>query len=430
MFDLEARPIPEPIPPVPPAPRARRGRMASVARWSAAGLLALAMMAVCFGLGYGFRVATEGTAAGASARAAGVPDFSVLNEVYADLKQDYIDANKLNATALRDGAIDGMIKAVGDPHMGYLSQSAFMSENDDVSGSFSGIGATVQQRNADLVLAPLPNTPAEKAGIKPDDVLISVDGTSVKGWNEIEAVQKIRGPRGSKVTLVVRHAAGEQQSITIQRDTINLDSVHTTDLHDASGAPVNDIGYVRIDQFTQRTPQEMQAYLSSIKGKNYKGLIIDLRNNPGGVVSSVVAVASDFVGTQPVVIVQDKDGKEQATNGTNSGAVPQVPIAVLVNHNSASAAEILAGALRDDKHARLFGESTFGKGTENIFVPLKSDPGGISITVGRWLTPSHTSIEGTGLTPDVTVTPAAGEDANAQFNAVLYRAISALQTGQ
>ncbi len=430
----EDPPAVDPAQPAPPVQAPRR-KLESIAIWSAGGLLALTIMVVCFGFGYGFRVATEGTPAGAAgdpavARVAGGPDFGVLNEIYGDLKKDYIDADKLDPNALRTGAIDGMIKAVGDAHMGYLGQSAFMSETDDVSGSFSGIGATVQQRDGNLVLAPLPGTPAEKAGVKPDDVLLSVNGASAKGWNELQAVQTIRGPRGSKVTLGVQHASGDQQSITIQRDTINLDSVHTTDLHDASGAPVTDIGYVKIDQFTQRTPQEMQAYLDSIKGKNYKGLIIDLRNNPGGVVNSVVAVASDFVGTDPVVIVEDKDGKQQTIQGTNNGPVPQMPIAVLVNHNSASAAEILSGALRDDKQAKLIGESTFGKGTENIFVPLKSDPGGISVTVGRWLTPSHTSIEGTGLKPDIAATPAAGEDPNAQFNAVLYRAISYLQTGQ
>jgi carboxyl-terminal processing protease len=141
-------------------------------------------------------------------------------------------------------------------------------------------------------------------------------------------------------------------------------------------------------------------------------------------------VASDFVGRDPVLIVQGKDSAEQTIRGNNTASVGKMPIAVLVNHNSASASEILSGALRDDLQAKLFGESTFGKGTENIFVPLKSDPGGISVTVGRWLTPSRASIEGTGLKPDVSVTAADNEDPNSQFNAVLYRAINYIQTGQ
>jgi carboxyl-terminal processing protease len=418
------------VPPALAPVRPQRSPVVSIAGWAVGGLLTLAVMALCFGFGYGFRMATEGTAADAAQHVAGAPDFAVLNEIYSDIKKNYIDSDKLDANALRAGAIDGMIKAVGDSHMGYLGQNAFLNESDDVSGSFGGIGATVQQRNSDLLLTPLPDTPAEKAGIKPDDALVSVDGASVKGWTELQAVQKIRGARGTKVALTVRHATGAQETITIQRDTIKLDSVHTTDLHDAAGNPVTDVGYVKIDQFTQRTPDEMQAYLTGIKDKNYKGLIIDLRNNPGGVVNSVVSVASDFVGTDTVVIVQDKDGKQQTIHGNNSGAVPQMPIVVLVNHNSASASEILAGALRDDKQAKLFGESTFGKGTENIFVPLKSDPGGISVTVGRWLTPSRASIESTGLKPDVAVTAAANEDPNGQFNAVLYQAISSLQAGK
>jgi carboxyl-terminal processing protease len=414
----------------PSGPRPPSGQ--TVARWSIAGLLLVAIMLLCFGLGYGVRMATDGAGLDAAALAEarqGSPNFAVLNEIYGDIKRNYIDAASLDTTSLREGAINGLIKAVGDAHMGYLSQSSFLSESDDVSGSFSGIGATVAQKNGELNLTPLPNTPAEKAGIKPDDQLVSVDGVSAKGWNELQAVQKIRGPRGSKVKLSVRHANGQQEDLTIQRDTINIDSVHTVDLHDVNGTPVPDIGYVKIDQFTQRTPDELQKYLTGIQGKNYKGLIIDLRNNPGGVVDSVVKIAGDFVGHDPAVIVQGKDGSEQTVRPSNNGIVTQMPLAVLVNHNSASASEILSGALRDDRQAKLFGEPTFGKGTENIFVPLKTDSGGISITVGRWLTPSHVSIEGTGLKPDIAVTAADNEDPNGQFNAVLYRAISYLQTG-
>jgi carboxyl-terminal processing protease len=259
--------------------------------------------------------------------------------------------------------------------------------------------------------------------------LLTVNGASAKGWNELQAVQKIRGPRGSTVKLGIKHAGGQQEDISIQRDTINIDSVHTVDLHDANGNPVTDIGYVKIDQFTQRTPTEMQRILKGMQSKNYKGLIVDLRNDPGGVVTSVVNVAGDFVGHDPAVIVRSREGSEQTIRPDNSAVVGSMPIVVLVNHNSASASEILSGALRDDRQAKIIGEPTFGKGTENIFVPLKSDAGGISITVGRWLTPSRVSIEATGLKPDISATAADGEDPNGQFNAVLYRAITYLQTG-
>jgi carboxyl-terminal processing protease len=416
----------------PDAPSGAPHPAGRAAKWMVAGLLAVGLMALCFGLGYGVRMAGDGGLASpvsAFGDRSNSPDFAVLNEIYGDIKKNYVDGDKIDNNTLREGAIDGLIKSVGDAHMGYLNQAAFMNEGDGVSGSFSGIGATVQPRNGDLVLAPLPNTPAERAGVKPDDVLLSVDGVSAKGWNELQAVQKIRGPRGSKVTLSVQHAAGDQESIAIQRDTINIDSVHTVDLHDASGVPVTDVGYLKIDQFTQRTPSEVATALSGFKDKNYKGIVIDLRNNPGGVVDSVVAVASDFVGHDPVLIVQGKGGSEQTIRGIEDASVGAMPIAVLVNHNSASASEILSGALRDDRQAKLFGESTFGKGTENVFLPLKGDQGGISVTVARWLTPSHSSIEGTGLKPDVDVAPADGEDPNSQFNAVLYRAISYIQTG-
>lgn len=419
-----ALPADAPVGPRPPS-------LEQIAKWSIGGLLVLAIMALCFGLGFGTRMATEKPAPVAASvqQAAGAPSFDVLNEIYSDIKKNYIDANQLDPQALRQGAIDGLIKAVGDPHMGYLSQAAFLAENDDVSGSFSGIGATVQQKNGQLILAPLPNTPAERAGIKPDDVLLTVDGASTKGWTDLQAVQKIRGQKGTPVKIGVKHSNGQQNEYTITRDTINIDSVHTTALHDASGKPVTDVAYVKIDQFTMRTPQELQKQLQDIQGKGYKGLIIDLRNNPGGLVDSVIQVAGEFVNRDPVLIVQQKDGSEQTYRPKNDGIATQLPLAILVNHNSASAAEILSGALRADRHAKLIGENTFGKGTENIFLPLKTDSGGISVTVGRWLTPDHTSIEGTGLKPDIAVTAADNEDPNAQFNSVLYRAITFLQTG-
>ncbi|MGI8554628.1 MAG: S41 family peptidase [Dehalococcoidia bacterium] len=406
----------------------------NAAKWSIAGLLILAVMALSFGLGFGLRMAQEGPTLASStgqtaARAQGAPNFDVLNEIYDDIKNRYIDSGSLDPQALRQGAIDGLIKAVGDPHMGYLSQASFLSETDDTSGSFSGIGATVQDKNGQLVLSPIPNTPAAKGGIKPDDTLLTVDGAPAKGWTTLQAVQKIRGPRGSSVKIGIKHSGGQQEDLSIVRDTINLDSVHSEDLHDPSGKPVNDVGYIRIDQFTLRTPKELQDKLNSFQGKNYKGLVIDLRNNPGGVVDSVISVVGDFVNHDPALIVQSKDGKEQTIRPTNAGIVTQMPLAILVNHNSASAAEIMSGALRDDHRAKIFGETTFGKGTENIFMPLKSDQGGISITVGRWLTPSHTSIEGTGLKPDIAVAAADSEDPNTTYNAVLYRAISYVQTG-
>lgn len=404
----------------------------SVAKWGIGGLLVVAIMALCFGLGFGTRMETApSTTAKQTAQAAsGGPNFDVLNEIYGDIKSQYVDSNNLDANALRQGAIDGLIKAVGDAHMGYLTQAEYLAETDDTSGAFSGIGATVEQNNGQLSLTPIPNTPAAKAGLQPGDILLTVDGASAKGWTDLQAVQKIRGQKGTPVTIGVKHANAQQQDLTITRDNIDLPSVETTALHDANGKPVTDIAYVKIDQFSLRTPQELQKQLTDIAAnKAYKGLVIDLRNNPGGVVDSVIQVAGDFVNHDPVLLVQQKDGSDQTIRPQNSGILTQMPLAVLVNHNSASAAEILSGALRADRHAKLFGETTFGKGTENIFVPLKTDTGAISITVGRWLTPDHQSIDGTGLKPDVPVTAANNQDPNATFNDVLYKAITYLQTG-
>jgi carboxyl-terminal processing protease len=424
---LATLPGPQPEGPRPPS-------LEAVAKWGIGGLLVVAIMALCFGLGFGTRLATEpsnSTKQATAQTAPGSPNFDVLNEIYSDIKSQYVDANNLDASALRQGAIDGLIKAVGDAHMGYLTQAEYLAETDDTSGAFSGIGATVEQSNGQLSLTPLsPQTPAAKAGLQAGDILLTVDGASTKGWTDLQAVQKIRGQKGTQVTIGVKHQNGQQQDLTITRDNIDLPSVETTALHDANGNPVNDIAYVKIDQFSVRTPQELQTQLTSIAAnKNYKGLIIDLRNNPGGVVDSVIQVAGDFVNHDPVLLVQQKDGSDQTIRPQNNGILTQMPLAVLVNHNSASAAEILSGALRADRHAKLIGETTFGKGTENIFVPLKTDSGAISITVGRWLTPDHQSIDGTGLKPDIAITAANNQDPNATFNDVLYRAITFLHTG-
>ena len=423
-------PAPQPEGPRPPP-------LESVAKWGIGGLLVVAIMALTFGLGFGTRMATEPSSttkqpAQAAQAPAGGPNFDVLSEIYNDIKSQYVDANNLDPSALRQGAIDGLIKAVGDAHMGYLTQAEYLAETDDTSGAFSGIGATVEQNNGQLSLTPLsPTTPAAKAGLQAGDILLTVDGASAKGWTDIQAVQKIRGQKGTQVTIGVKHANGQQQNLTITRDNIDLPSVETTALHDANGKPVTDIAYVKIDQFSLRTPQELQTQLTSIaNNKAYKGLVIDLRNNPGGVVNSVIQVAGDFVNNHdPVLLIQQKNGSDQTIRPQNNGILTQMPLAVLVNHNSASAAEILSGALRADRQAKLFGETTFGKGTENVFVPLKTDPGAISITVGRWLTPDHQSIDGTGLKPDIAVTAADNQDPNATFNNVLYRAITYLQTG-
>lgn len=431
--EIEGRLQPAVDPEQQPERRIQPRTLETAAKWSIVGLLTLAIMALCFGLGFGVRIATEGPGGPATQAVTtghGTPNFSVLSEIYSDIMAHYVGASTLDPQALRQGAIDGEIKAVGDPHMTYLTQSEVLAAGDSTTGSFSGIGSEVQQKNGQLLLSPLPDTPAAKAGIKPDDILLSVNGASTTGWTEMDAVNKIRGPRGTTVKLGIKHATGEQVDLSITRDTIDITSVKTQDLHDADGNPVNDIGYVQITEFTERTPQELQTYLNGIQDKHYKGLIVDLRNNPGGVVDSVIQVAGEFLNQNPVLIVQSNNGSEQTVKPPNKGIFTKIPMVVLVNHDSASASEILSGALRDDKRATIIGETTFGKGTENIVVPLQSDPGAVYITVARWLTPNHTSIEGTGIKPDIQATAADNEDPNATFNAVLYRGITFLETGK
>lgn len=411
-----------------------RGSMERAVGWIAAGVLGLVVVLLSFGLGFGLRMATEDSAKAApstTAKAGGDPSFGVLDEIYGALKQNYVDPDRIDADLLRTGAINGEINAVGDTHQIYLTKEARDREQTDLKGQFEGIGATVNQKGGEIqIVQPLQDSPAKKAGIRPGDVVLSVDGESTKGWTTEQAVSKIRGPRGTDVKLSVRHSDGKTEDLTITRDQIKEASVHVEVPNDAQGNKAEDIEYIRIDQFTERTGGELKDALNAARDKNYKGMILDLRNNPGGLVSSCVSVAGQFLkGNSTVFIEQHRGGDEQKYVADKGGLALDIPLTVLVNHNSASCSEIIAGSLRDNNRAKLIGETTFGKGTVNQFFNLKNDGGAVYVTVGRWLTPKRDQIEGRGVKPDLELTAADNEDPNGYYNQVMYRAVDILRNG-
>lgn len=421
-------------------------RSAETARTAVILVLSLAMVVLAFGLGWGVHaVAFDEPATGspAAAESGGAPDFAVLQDIYEILQRDFVDPSRVDPELLREGAINGMLEVLNDPHSVYISPEALQAGAGDLEGSFEGIGATVDQ-GADgsiVIIAPFSGSPAERAGIRAGDIILRVDGESTEGWTVQDAVRRIRGPRGTQVTLTVEHQDGRVEDLTITRDEIVLDSLRgcpddggTTlpevdcPLVDRNGRPVQGIAYVQIVQFTANTPQELHRFLQGLDRNRYRGLIVDLRNNPGGLLGSTVDVADEFLDGGNILIEVDRDGNERVFQADSGGAGTDLPLVVLVNHGSASGAEVVAGALRDHGRAVIIGETTFGKGTVNQLREL-SDGGGLYVSVSRWLTPNRKTIEGTGITPDIQVAgPTPGQDPF--VNEQLYAAIDYLRARQ
>lgn len=409
--------------------------MQKAARWSLVGLMIVLIVGLSFTLGFVLRMVFE-DGPGATAQATtvsrdGEPDFTVLNEIYRALRDHYIEPERIEGDLMRSGAINGLLNSVGDTHQVYITKEARELSDTDLKGKFEGIGANVDQRGGEIVIVrPFDDSPAKRAGIRAGDVILEVNGESTKGWTTHQAVSKIRGPRGSEVRLKVRHTDGKVEDVVVVRDEIKVPSVRVDVPADAQGNAAPDIGYIRIDQFTERTPDELKDALRAAQDKGYRGLILDLRNNPGGLVSSCINVAGQFMRANNVVFIeQRRNGAEQTYKTRDGGLATDIPLTVLVNHNSASCSEIIAGSLRDNQRAVVIGETTLGKGTVNQFIDLKNDGGAIYVTVGRWLTPKRDLIEGRGVKPDIEVTAADNENPQDYFNSVMFRAVDYLRNG-
>ena len=356
---------------------------------------------------------------GSSSQAAGdlPPEFDRLAEVWRLLEEDHIDRDSLDADALSAGAIRGLIQALDDPYASFLDAEQFSVESQDYQGFFEGIGAQVSIRDGQLVIiAPMPGSPAEKAGIRPGDVILTINSESTAQISLLEAVSKIRGEKGTTVDLLVLHLnQTEPLSILVTRGVIPLDTVRLTMLEDG-------IGHLWIFSFGEKTNEELEKALKEFRQAEGKGLVLDLRNNPGGLLTSVVDVASQFLDDGLVLYEMDSQGLRTDWDVKSGGDAPAIPMVVLVNQFSASASEVLTGALMDHDRAEVIGVTTFGKGSVNTLRPL-SDGSGLYFTIGRWYTPLGALIEGEGLTPGIIVEipPEATEDIQ------LSRAVEILQ---
>lgn len=402
------------------------------------GLLAVSLCAFAFLGGYVTRMETAkapaADAAGSSDAASKTADqqFGALAEIYDVLKQNFVDPSKVdNVDSLKQGAIDGLLNTVGDTHQIYVPPQDVQLEETDLSGQFEGIGATVQQKSGQVSIEGLiEGYPASKSNLKVGDIILTVDGQSVQGKTSTDVVKLIRGQAGTDVKIGVQHNDGKQETVTLTRAQIKLQSVYTESLKDANGNPVTDLAYVRISQFQASTDKEVRDYLKSIQDKGYKGLIIDLRNNPGGFLQTTENILNNFLKPGQTELIHKGRNDQESTDKAQTGGAPtSLPIAVLVNKNSASASEITAAALRDDGRGTIIGEQTFGKGTVNQFFKLPKDGGEVYVSVEHWLTPKRQEIEGQGVTPDIVVHLGDNEDVKSYFNSQLYRAIDFLHNG-
>lgn len=365
-------------------------------------------------------------------------DLSQFWTVLSRLEKTYYDKTAIDPQKLLNGAITGMVESLDDPYTVYLPPK----QNDDfkqgLAGKFEGIGAELGMKEKQIiVVAPLDGSPAEKSGIRAGDAIMKVNGQLTYGWTLNQAIEKIRGPKGTEVTLAVVHKNDDQlEDVKITRDTITVKSVvlwtkKIKDIADIDnkkvGNPEATVSYIRLSQFGDNTNQEWIALVNRLalelqKNKNNKGIILDLRNNPGGYLSDAVFIASEFIPSGTVVIQEDGNGKQVNMPVSRKGLLYDTPLVILINKGSASASEIVAGSMRDHKRARLIGETSFGKGTIQQAEDLGGGAG-LHVTVAKWLTPNGTWVHQKGLSPDVAV---AVDSKDQSHDAQLEKAIEVL----
>jgi carboxyl-terminal processing protease len=344
-------------------------------------------------------------------------EFKPFFETYSAIKKQHVDKDSLDNTALAQGAIRGMLQALDDPYATYLDRNDFEVELGRFRGSFEGIGAEVANRDGrTVIVAAFPDSPAEKAGIRSGDVILEVDGANVEGLSVIEVVTRIRGSKGTPVKLLVLHRGdAEPVAVDIVRDVITTPTVRHEVIE-------GDLYYIQIASFGETTKDELVKAFEQYRTAGARGMLIDLRNNPGGYVSSAIDVTSQFLKEGLVFYQVDGQGNREDHNVVGGGQATEDIITVLVNEFSASASEIFSGAIRDYQRALLVGTKTFGKGSVNLQYPL-SDGAGVYFTVAHWYTPDGSLIEGQGITPNVEVHNSPDSDEDLQ----LMRAIEVLR---
>ena len=323
-------------------------------------------------------------------------DYSEVEALYDQLRKHF--DGDLTVDELMDGLKKGLINATGDAYTEYMNAQEAADFNSQLSGTFSGIGAELGKDDNDnlIIIAPISGFPAEKAGLRAQDIITAIDGTSSSGLSVSEAVTKIRGEKGTEVKLSILRGGSERRDITIVRDTITIPSVKY-EIKDGN------IGYIQINQFWTDTADLTRQAANYFRGAGVKSVVLDLRGNPGGSLDAAVDTASIWLSSGATILQEKRDGKVVETfTATGNPVLKGVPTVVLIDEGSASASEILAGALRDNKAASLLGTKSYGKGSVQQVINLQN--GGIlKVTIARWHLPSGANIDGEGITPDTVV---------------------------
>jgi carboxyl-terminal processing protease len=331
------------------------------------------------------------------------------------LHENYVD-QPLDDLALMRGAISGMLAATGDKHTSYMNPEQFAQANAEMGGEeYTGIGAWVNTTGEYIeVVSPMKNSPAEKAGLKAKDIVIAINGEDMTGVPGDLALQKILGPAGEAVTLTVRRGE-EILDFTIMREKITVPAVEYEMLE-------GDIAYIALYTFNELATDQVRAALKELLAQNPTGLIFDLRNNGGGLLVTAIEITSQFVSKGIVMYEEYGDGSRDSYNAQPGGLATEIPLVILINEGTASASEITAGAIQDYGRGTLIGTTSYGKGSVQNWIPLRTEAGGVRITIARWLTPNGNQINEVGLTPDIEV-PYTQEDVDADRDPQLDAAI-------
>jgi carboxyl-terminal processing protease len=346
--------------------------------------------------------------------------FKPFWESWQIVNEQYV-TQPLEKEKLMQGAIRGMLQSLDDPYTSYMDPFQYQQNTASLEGDYEGIGAWVDITGEYLaIISPMPGSPAEKAGLKAGDIVVAIDGEDMTGIPGDLVLRRILGPAGSEVVLSVqREDSSEPLEFKIIRENIVIPSLEAKMLD-------NNIGYIRLYTFGEDTGKDLSKELSTLMKSNPNGLVLDLRNNSGGYLTTAVDVVSEFIDAGKIVLYQEYgDGSRQTWETNRGGKALDIPLVVLVNEGTASASEITAGAIQDYERGTLVGTTTFGKGLVQNWIPLRNDNGAVSITTAHWLTPDERQIHKLGLTPDVVV-EITDEDIEAEKDPQLEKAIDLL----
>ncbi len=346
--------------------------------------------------------------------------FTPFWEAWQIVHNSYVD-QPVDDLKLMQGAISGMLDSLGDEHTSYMDPHEYQQANSGIEGSYEGIGAWVDTTGDYLaIVSPMPGSPAEEAGLKPGDLVIAIDGEDMTGIDGDLVIKKVLGPAGTTVELTV-HREGESEPLIfkVTRATITVPSVEGEMLEDQ-------IGYVHIFTFSSNTTPELRSAIQDLLDEGAEGMIVDFRNNGGGLLTTAIQVASEFLPEGEVVLYENYgDGRQDIHESIAGGLATEMPIVILINEGSASASEVVAGALQDHERGELVGMTSYGKGSVQNWIPLNNDQGAVRVTIAKWLTPNERTIHDIGLAPDVEI-EISDEDIAAENDTQLEKAIELL----